>query len=64
MKSEINVGHDGKSIDKGYLECDLPKFLQNFLEQMKKAWEMIDAGANGCVSEHLGCHINMLALEF
>ena len=22
------------------------------------------AGANGCVSEYLGCHINMLALGF
>lgn len=46
MKSEIkiDVGHDGKPIDKGYLECDLPEFLQRSLDQMKKAWELIDAG--------------------
>lgn len=34
----------GLPIDKSYLECDLPEFLQEFLEQMKEAWKKWDAG--------------------
>lgn len=34
----------GLPIDKSYLECGLPSFLQESLEQMKAAWEKYDAG--------------------
>ncbi len=37
---------DGLPIDKSYLECGLPEFLQESLEQMKAAWEKRDAGEN------------------
>lgn len=39
--------YDGKSglpIDKSYLECGLPEFLQESLKQMKEAWRKRDAG--------------------
>lgn len=39
---EIN----GLPIDKSYLECGLPEFLQESLEQMKEAWRKRDAGEN------------------
>lgn len=34
----------GLPLDKSYLECGLPGFLQESLEQMKAAWEKYDAG--------------------
>ncbi|MEY8482269.1 hypothetical protein AALD74_10490 [Lachnospiraceae bacterium 48-21] len=34
----------GLPIDHGYLECGLPCFLQESIEQMKKAWKKLDAG--------------------
>lgn len=41
------VEYDEKSglpLDRSYLECGLPKFLQESLEQMKSAWEKLDNG--------------------
>lgn len=34
----------GLPLDKAYLECGLPEFLQESLEQMKAAWKKLDAG--------------------
>lgn len=34
----------GLPLDKGYLECNLPPFLQESIEQMKTAWEKRDNG--------------------
>ena len=34
----------GLPLDKSYLECGLPGFLQESLEQMKEAWAKRDAG--------------------
>lgn len=34
----------GRPLDKSYLECGLPGFLQESLEQMKAAWAKWDAG--------------------
>ena len=34
----------GLPMDKSYLECGLPGFLQESLEQMKEAWRKLDAG--------------------
>lgn len=36
----------GLPVDDGYLECSLPSFLQESLDQMKKAWARIDSGEN------------------
>lgn len=36
----------GLPVDKSYLECGLPGFLQESLEQMKEAWRKRDAGEN------------------
>lgn len=30
--------------DKGYLECGLPPYLQQSLENMKRSWEIEDSG--------------------
>lgn len=30
--------------DKGYLECGLPKFLQESVDAMKAAWKKLDSG--------------------
>lgn len=39
---------NGLPIDKSYLECGLPGFLQESLEQMKEAWRKRDAGKTIC----------------
>lgn len=43
-KLKIEIGLDGKPIDKSYLECDLPEFLQVSVDQMKETWKKLDAG--------------------
>lgn len=40
----LNNQEPGYPADKRYLECDLPPFLEESLEQMKKAWAKIDNG--------------------
>lgn len=34
----------GLPVDKTYLECGLPEYLQESLRQMKEAWEKVDGG--------------------
>ncbi len=34
----------GLPLDRTYLECGLPEFLQESLEQMKSAWDKLDNG--------------------
>ena len=34
----------GLPLDKSYLECNLPAYLQESIERMKKAWHLIDSG--------------------
>lgn len=34
----------GLPLDRSYLECGLPPFLQESLEQMKATWEKLDRG--------------------
>lgn len=34
----------GFPLDDSYLECSLPSFLQESLDQMKKTWDRIDNG--------------------
>lgn len=35
---------NGLPIDNSYLECSLPSFLQESLDQMKRTWDRIDSG--------------------
>ena len=44
--SEEYDEESGLPRDKSYLECGLPPFLQESLEQMKEAWRKRDAGEN------------------
>lgn len=34
----------GLPLDKSYLECNLPAYLQESIERMKKAWHLVDSG--------------------
>ena len=36
----------GLPVDRAYLECGLPPYLQRSLDTMKRAWESEDNGAN------------------
>jgi hypothetical protein len=41
----MNLQNDtGLPQDKRYLECDLPPYLEESLENMKASWEIIDRG--------------------
>ena len=42
----------GLPVDKEYLECDLPKYLQESLKKMKAAWNKVDNGEDYL---HLDC---------
>lgn len=35
---------EGRPIDKSYLECGLPQYLYDSINQMKKTWEILDSG--------------------
>ena len=35
----------GLPLDKGYLECDLPPYVQEAIDQMQKTWARIGTGA-------------------
>ena len=37
-------GEDGKPVDKSYLECGLPAFLQESVDLMQAAWDRLDRG--------------------
>ena len=41
--SDIDLS-TGLPIDKGYLECDLPKLLQESVDKMKEVWQALDNG--------------------
>lgn len=42
--SAIYDMNDGLPIDKSYLECGLPKYLQESLDKMIQTWKIIDSG--------------------
>lgn len=44
MLSDEYDKKSGRPRDKSYLECGLPGFLQESLEQMKAVWAKRDAG--------------------
>lgn len=51
MKELYDQG-TGLPADRSYLECDLPPFLQESLEQMKETWDKMDNGGE-CI--HWDC---------
>lgn len=44
MEMASPLDASGLPKDKSYLECGLPAFLQESLEAMKKAWNLLDNG--------------------
>ena len=42
--TELYSKKTGLPTDTSYLECSLPEFLQESIEQMKRAWNMLDRG--------------------
>ena len=43
MDKRYNV-ETGLPVDRSYLECGLPEYLQESLELMKRSWEIVDSG--------------------
>ena len=46
---QLDSGEDfssetGLPSDRSYLECGLPEYLQESLDRMKKAWQLLDSG--------------------
>jgi len=50
-KSKYDI-ETGLPVDKEYLECDLPGYLQKSIEKMESAWNRVD---NGEYYLHLDC---------
>lgn len=48
----------GRPMDKRYLECGLPPYLQISLEQMKKSWEIVDRGERDLHWDLYWCELN------
>lgn len=48
----------GLPIDKSYLECDLPGYVQESLNAMKKSWEIIDNGGKDNLWDCYWCELN------
>lgn len=40
----MHYDEEGKPLDKTYLECGLPPFLQESVDEMKEVWENWDRG--------------------
>lgn len=57
----------GLPIDSSYLECGLPPFLQESIEQMKAAWDKLDRGEEylrwDCDYCELQSNINVAEVE-
>ena len=48
----------GLPVDEAYLECGLPVYLQQSLEQMKKSWEIEDSGEKDWHWDIYWCELN------
>ena len=59
--ARIKDGYDKKTglpLDKGYLECGLPRYLQTSLENMKKSWAIEDSGEADMHWDLYWCELN------
>ena len=57
MKNEYDA-ETGLPVDKAYLECGLPQYLQESLDAMKKSWEILDAGGEDIRWDCYWCELN------
>ena len=48
----------GLPIDKAYLECEFPLYLQTSIENMKKSWEIEDQGQKDVCWDLYWCELN------
>ena len=48
----------GRPMDKGYLECGLPTYLQTSLDNMKKSWAIEDCGKKDFHWDLYWCELN------
>ncbi|MDD6036504.1 MAG: hypothetical protein PUC30_09990 [Lachnospiraceae bacterium] len=55
LKYEPETGHPE---NKAYLECGLPPYLLKSLENMKKSWEIEDAGGTDMHWDIYWCDLN------
>lgn len=56
-----SYGYDeqtGKPLDKTYLEKDIPRWLQNSIQEMKKHWAILDAGKEDFNWDTAWCELN------
>lgn len=44
MSSDTRFDEHGFPVDKSYLECGLPEFLQESIRAMVEAWRKLDSG--------------------
>lgn len=56
-KSEYN-SDTGLPTDETHLECGLPEYLAESLENMKKSWEIIDSGKKDIHWDICWCELN------
>lgn len=57
----LNNRYDDKTglpLDKGYLECGLPEYLQTSLENMKQSWAIKDSGETDIHWDIYWCELN------
>ena len=57
--SEADYDKDtGLPLDKSYLECGLPPYVQESLEAMKKSWAIVDNGGEDLRWDCYWCELN------
>ena len=57
-KPELIDPETGLPKDMGYLECGLPPYLQQSIENMKKSWEIEDSGERDMHWDIYWCDLN------
>ena len=55
---EESDNETGLPLDKSYLECGLPPYVQESLEAMKKSWDIIDNGGKDLRWDCYWCGLN------
>ena len=48
----------GMPNDSGYLECELPDYLQKSMDNMKSSWKIIDSGKKDLFWDLYWCELN------
>lgn len=61
LTDKRNTSYDentGLPIDKSYLECDLPEYLQASIKNMVASWEILDSGKRDLHWDLNWCELN------